>query len=144
MKYLVLLGRVFYSSIFVMAGLSHFSEQTIGYAAAQGVPLASLAVPLSGVMAILGGLSISFGYKAKAGAVLLALFLVPVTFMLHNVWAVTDPMMARVQQAMFMKNMAMLGAAMLITYFGSGPLSLDSRVRVLRTRRGHTAETVTA
>ena len=54
----VLLGRLLFAVIFVMAGANHFNKQTIGYAASQGVPLASIAVPLSGVLAILGGLSI--------------------------------------------------------------------------------------
>ena len=31
------------------------------------------------------------------------------------------------QMAMFMKNIAMLGGALLITQFGSGPWSLDKR-----------------
>jgi putative oxidoreductase len=31
------------------------------------------------------------------------------------------------QQIMFMKNLSMLGAAMLIAYFGSGPLSVDNK-----------------
>jgi putative oxidoreductase len=55
------------------------------------------------------------------------LFLVPVTVMIHNFWAMTDPNMAQVNQIMFMKNLSMLGAALLITYFGSGPLSVDNR-----------------
>ena len=46
---------------------------------------------------------------------------------MHNFWAVTDPMMRGMQIAMFMKNVSMLGAALLIAYFGSGPLSLDAR-----------------
>lgn len=128
MKYAVLIGRILYSTIFVMSGLNHFSQGTIAFAAAQGVPFASIAVPFSGVMALLGGLSIALGYKAKWGALLLALFLVPVTGMLHNFWAVQDPMMALMQQAMFMKNLAMLGTALLIAYFGAGPLSLDERL----------------
>ncbi|TLY32218.1 MAG: DoxX family protein [Ignavibacteria bacterium] len=128
MKYAVLLGRIFYSLIFLMASPGHFSKGTIAFAASQGVPFASIAVPLSGVMALLGGLSIALGYKAKWGGLLLALFLVPVTVMLHNFWTVTDPMMAQMQQIMFMKNIAMLGGALLITYFGAGPLSLDARV----------------
>src|SRR6516162_10056195 len=61
----VLLGRIFFSLIFVLAGPNHFSKQTIAFAASQGVPLASIAVPLSGVIAILGGLSILLGYRAK-------------------------------------------------------------------------------
>ena len=56
---------------------------------------------------------------------LLVLFLVPVTMMMHNFWAVADPMMAMTQQVMFMKNVSMLGAALLIAHFGSGPLSMD-------------------
>jgi len=35
--------------------------------------------------------------------------------------------MHQLQMTMFMKNMAMLGGALLITQFGSGPWSLDSR-----------------
>src|SRR5438128_9381773 len=110
-----------------MTVLGHFSPAYIGYAAQQGVPAAGLLVPLSGVIATLGGLSVTLGYKAKLGAWLLVLFLVPVTLMMHNFWAVTDPMMRGMQIALFMKNVSMLGAALLITHFGSGPLSLDAR-----------------
>ena len=123
---IVLLGRVFFSLIFVVAGLNHFSQQTIAFAASQGVPLASLAVPLSGVIAVLGGLSILLGYRTKIGAWLIVLFLVGVT-PLHNFWAVHDPMLAQMQMAMFMKNISMLGGALLISQVGAGPLSLDNR-----------------
>jgi len=125
MKYAVLLGRVLYASIFIMAAPNHFSKGTIAFAAGQGVPLAAIAVPLSGVLALLGGLSILLGYRARIGAWLLVLFLVPVTIMMHNFWAVSDPMMAMTQQIMFMKNLSMLGAALMIAHFGSGPLSID-------------------
>lgn len=122
-----LAGRVLYSAIFIMAGLGHFSRPTIAYAAQQGVPLAGLLVPISGVIALAGGLSVLLGYRAKIGAWLLVLFLIPVTVMLHNFWVVKDPMMAQMQQAMFMKNVSMIGAALLISQFGAGPLSLDAR-----------------
>jgi putative oxidoreductase len=127
MKYLVLSGRIFYVAIFLMSGPGHFTSKSIGYAATHGVPLASLAVPFSGVLAIIGGLSILLGYKAKYGAWLLVLFLVPVTLMMHRFWGVADPMTAMMQQINFMKNLSMLGAALLIAHFGSGPLSLDNR-----------------
>ena len=67
------------------------------------------------------------GYRAKTGAWLIVLFLVPVTLMMHKFWTVHDPVMAQTQMAMFMKNVALLGAALLITQFGAGPLSLDAR-----------------
>jgi putative oxidoreductase len=126
-RYLVPVGRVLYSLIFLMTVLGHFSQPYIGYAAQQGVPAAGLLVPLSGVVAIAGGLSVALGYKAKVGAWLLVLFLVPVTLMMHNFWAVTDPMMRGMQQAHFMKNVSLLGAALLIAHFGAGPVSLDAR-----------------
>lgn len=101
-------GRVFFSLIFILAGLNHFSKQTIAFAASQGVPLASVAVPLSGVIAAVGGLSILLGYRAKIGAWLIVLFLIGVT-PLHNFWAAHDPMMAQIRMVMFMKNISMLG-----------------------------------
>ena len=124
---LALLGRILFAVLFLMAGPNHFSKQEIGFAAAQGVPLASFVVPLSGIIALAGGLSILLGYRAKIGAWLIVLFLVPVTLMMHKFWTVTDPMMAQIQMVMFIKNVAMIGGALLITQFGAGPFSLDAR-----------------
>ena len=124
LAYVGLLGRIFYSVIFILSGPNHFKAETIGYAAAQGVPLASIAVPLSGIVALLGGLSIALGYRAKLGAWLIVLFLVPVSLMLHRFWGLSDPQAAGLQLAMFMKNLSMLGAALIIARVGSGPLSL--------------------
>lgn len=125
----VLLGRLFYVLIFLMSAIGHFTPQVIGYAASQGVPLASIAVPLSGIIAAVGALSILLGYRAKIGAWLIVVFLVPVS-MLHNFWAVSDPMMHQIQMALFMKNLSMLGAALLISQLGTGPYSLDARREV--------------
>src|SRR5689334_15595154 len=127
MKYLVLIGRILYAAIFLMAAPGHFTQGTIAYAASHGVPLAFVAVPLAGVIALAGGLSVILGYKARIGAWLLVLFLIPVTLVMHNFWAVADPAMATIQQVMFMKNLSMLGGALLIAHFGAGPLSLDAR-----------------
>jgi putative oxidoreductase len=124
---IVLLGRFLFVLIFVMAGPRQFLSQTVAYAASQGVPLASIAVPLSGAIALIGGLSILLGYRAKLGAWLIVLFLVGVTPMIHKFWVVTDPMMYQMQFIMFMKNASMLGGALLVSQFGSGPWSLDAR-----------------
>jgi putative oxidoreductase len=123
----VLLGRFLYTAIFLTGGLSHFSKQTIADAASQGIPLASLAVPFSGLLAVAGGLSILLGYHAKLGGWLIILFLLPVTFMMHKFWTLTNPAMAQMQTVMFMKNISMAGAALLISQFGAGPFSLDAR-----------------
>lgn len=128
MSYVVPVGRAFFAAIFLMSLLTHFSPQAIGYATQAGVPFARLSVPLSGLIAFAGGLSVLLGYRARIGAWLIVIFLVPVTVMMHNFWAVADPMMAQMQQAMFMKNLSMLGGALLVTYFGAGPISLDARL----------------
>jgi putative oxidoreductase len=127
MRYVVLLGRICFAAIFIVAAPGHFKAQEIAYAAHAGVPLASLAVPVSGLMALAGGLSIALGYRTKIGAWLLVLFLVPVTLTMHNFWAAMDPTMAQLQMAMFMKNVGLLGGALLLSYFGAGPMSLDAR-----------------
>ncbi len=143
MKAIVLIGRILFSFMFLQSILFHFSAGAIQYAKNAGVPFASILVPLSGIMAFIGALSIILGYKAKAGAWLIVLFLIPVTFFMHAFWKEADPAQAQIQTAMFMKNMSMLGGAFLITYFGSGPLSIDreqtmdspAKTRVRRERK---------
>src|SRR5258706_1928535 len=125
----VLAGRILFSLIFIMAAFGHFLRGAIAYAASQGVPFARLAVPLSGVIAFAGGLSILLGYRAKVGAWLIVLFLAAVTPMLHNFWIVADPMMHQMQLIMFMKNVSILGGALLVTQLGAGPWSFDGRRR---------------
>ena len=124
---LVPLGRALFAAIFIASGFGHFSAGTIGYAASQGLPLAGILVPLSGILAIGGGLSILLGFHARLGAWLLVLFLLPVTFTMHAFWALDDPAARAMQQAMFMKNLALVGGALLIAHFGAGPFSLDAR-----------------
>lgn len=127
MKLVVALGRLLFAFIFLRSGFGHFSSESIAYANSQGVPAASFLVPASGILAIIGAISIIAGYKARIGAWLIVVFLIPVTFMMHNFWALTDPMMKQMQMAMFWKNISMLGGALLITYFGAGPLSIDAK-----------------
>jgi putative oxidoreductase len=126
MKYAVLAGRQLFSLIFILSSARHFSAPTIASAAAHGVPLPELLVPLSGIIALLGGLSILLGFQTRLGACLLVIFLVPVTLMMHNFWSAADPMTLQIEKAMFLKNIAMLGGALVITYFGADPLSLDA------------------
>ena len=130
MHYLPLAGRILYASLFLMSVPGHFTRPMIQMAADHGVPLANMLVPLTGVLILLGGLSVLLGYHTKTGAWLLVLFLVPVTLTMHNFWSIQDEGMAKMQQIMFMKNVALLGAALCLAYFGPGPVSLDNRQEV--------------
>ena len=126
MRYAVLAGRQLFSIIFIIASAAHFGPEAVESAARHGVPLPDLLVPVSGVIALVGGLSVLLGFQARIGAGLLVIFLVPVTVMMHNFWASTDPLTHQIEQAMFLKNLTMIGGALVISYFGAGPLSLDA------------------
>jgi putative oxidoreductase len=128
MRSIVPVARLLFVALFLMSAPGHFQAGTIAYAAQQGVPFASVLVPLSGILAIAGGLSVLLGWHARAGAWLLVAFLVPVTLAMHAFWNVAEPMPRMIQQAMFMKNLAILGGALLVAYWGAGPVSLDERV----------------
>lgn len=90
------------------------------------MPLASLLVPLSGIVALAGGLSVLLEYQTRLAAWLLTLFLIPVTLTMHNFWAAPDARAFQVESALFLRNVALLGGALLIGHFGGGPLSLDA------------------
>lgn len=125
MRVLVPLGRVLFAIIFMRAAFAHFASGTIDAAAAHGVPVATLVVPLSGILAGVGGLLIALGFHARLGALMVVAFLVPVTLVMHRFWDLADPQLAAMQEAMFWKNTSMLGAALLILYWGAGPFGLD-------------------
>ena len=125
MRYLFPIGRVLFALIFITAAPRHFTHEGIQHATDLGVPLAALLVPVSGFMAIAGGLSVAVGYRTRWGAWLLVVFLLPVTFAMHGYWRLHDPVEVRIQRAMFAKNVSMLGAALLLSQFGAGRISID-------------------
>jgi len=115
MRYLIPIGRVLFALIFIMAAPRHFTHEGVQHAAELGLPAAGALVPISGIMALFGGLSVATGYKARWGAWMLVAFLVPVTLVMHAFWRLHNAPAIHVQQAMFAKNLSMLGAALLIT-----------------------------
>jgi putative oxidoreductase len=100
-KYAALAGRQLFSMIFIIASAGHFNSQTIESAVRHGVPLPDLLVRLSRVIALVGGLSVLFGYHARVGGWLLVIFLVPVTLVMHNFWAAPDAMAFQLEEACF-------------------------------------------
>jgi putative oxidoreductase len=123
-----LFGRQLFSIIFILSSASHFKPPTVEYAVQHGVPLASLLVPLSGIVALVGGLSVLLGYQTRLGAWLLTLFLIPVTLVMHNFWAAPDATAFQAERALFLRNVALLGGALLVGWSGGGPLSLDALI----------------
>jgi putative oxidoreductase len=116
MDWVLLLGRVLFASLFVMSGATiHLLKWRDGvqYARMSGYTWApELMVPASGVVAVLGGLSVAFGVWPDLGALMLVVFVLPVAYFMHAYWKIEDPMMRGIQQAQFMKNVALGGAAL--------------------------------
>jgi putative oxidoreductase len=127
-RVLPLAGRVLLAAIFIMSAPNNFTDQDIAYAASQGVPMASALVPLAGVIALVGGLCVLFGFRTKTGAWLLIAFLVPVTLVMHRFWGLADAHAAQMQTVQFMKNLGLIGGALFLAYFGAGPLSVDAKL----------------
>jgi putative oxidoreductase len=121
------IGRIMFSLIFLLSVPNHFKHETVAYAAAAGVPLAHVAVPLAGLVALAGGLSLALGFHARMGAIALLVFLVPVTLFMHKFWGIHDAQQAQMQMINFMKNVALMGGALFFVYAGAGAYSLDAR-----------------
>lgn len=127
MGFITLLGRICFAAIFIVKSLEHFSKTAIDQASTAGVPAAAFLVPLAGIVAILGGLSILFGYKARLGAILLILFLIPTTFFMHQFWGQTTTFAQSMHSLCFWKNLALFGTCLMLLNFGAGPWSFDHK-----------------
>ncbi len=126
LSYLVLVGRQLFAMIFMLASAGHLSPAKIALAADHGVPMPAMLVPISGVIALLGGLSVLFGYRARLGGCLLVVFLVPVTLFMHNFWAAPDATQFHWELFLFARNLVLRGCACQIVRVGAGSLSLDA------------------
>lgn len=112
--WLFLFGRILFAAIFIFSGLGHFMQldEMSQYAESKGVPAPKLMVAVSGIVILLGGLSILFWTQVVFGAWLLAGFLVLAAVTMHDFWNVGDPQQAQTEQAQFFKNVALAGACM--------------------------------
>lgn len=106
-----LIGRILIGGFFLMAGFNHFARLNMmaGYAKMKGTPAPTLAVAGTGCLLLLGGASMLLGFHPTIGVIVLALFLVPISLMMHNFWAAKDPQTRMNDMINFQKNVAILG-----------------------------------
>ena len=115
MQIAFLIGRIIVGIYFIYSGIHHFTslQMMAGYAGSKGVPMPKIAVPASGALIVIGGLSILLGFRPLIGVIAILLFLLPTTFMMHNFWTVQDPMQKMSEMVNFTKNMALIGCALM-------------------------------
>ena len=131
MRALFLVGRALFGGFFLYSGLNHFQhhDNMSGYAAAKGVPKPDVAVHATGAMLVAGGASVIAGLKPRQGLATLLAFLVPATLQMHRFWDVEDPAARMNESIHFMKNVALVGAALMLLQIDQPwPASVDALV----------------
>ncbi len=122
-------GRFLITFVFLKSAVSKISGFTVvaGLMAKKGMPFAEALLVAAIVLEIAGSLMVLLGWRARLGALALAVFLVPATVIFHDFWAVggTQLREAANQANHFYKNLSILGALVFIMCTGPGPLRVD-------------------
>ena len=113
------LGRAILGGYFLYNGVNHFvnREMLTDYARSKHVPAPDVAVPASGALILVGGLSVVTGVQPKLGASLIATFLLGVSPQMHDFWRIEDQQQRMHEFVNFTKNMALIGAACFVAAF---------------------------
>lgn len=116
MAILFLIGRIIFGGYFLYNAYNHIvgHKNLEGYAASKGVPMPKVAVIGSGVLLLVGGLGIILAMWVKIALICLVVFMIGVTPVMHAFWKATDPMHKMNERIAFMKNMAILGALLMM------------------------------
>ena len=122
-------GRVLLAAIFLISGfnkLNNFSG-TAAFMSGAGLPASEMLLVLTIAIEIVGGLMIVLGLYTRKVALILFLFMIPVTAVFHNPWAPGDPAQAQQQLIHFLKNLAIMGGLLHLSAFGPGYFSIEAR-----------------
>lgn len=124
-------GRTLIAPIFVLSGLSKiFSFSDVQqYMGEHDMPWTGLLLVGAIAVEVGGGAALLLGWQSRLAALLLALYLVPVTLVFHPFWTFTG-MEAQTQLVSFFKNLAIIGGLVV----GAGAASVDDR-RLRRAER---------
>ncbi len=121
---IALAGRILFTLIFFLSGITHFTDLDRYVALMpEAVPFRPFWVVISGIVELAGAMMILLNVRPELGAWLIVLFLVPVTIVVHGTAMVSAPdeQMRAIQTSFFLKGLTMTGGALLITQFGVTP-----------------------
>lgn len=133
-----LMGRMIAGFFYLIMGLNHFGawETLSGYAADKGVPFPSLAVGVSGVFLVMGGVSVALGLRPVLGVLCIVTALLPITLVMHDFWAIHDAAARQVELTAFLKNGGLIGSALILLALREPwPMSLDEWLDTWRFRQ---------
>lgn len=123
-----LLARLLMVALFLPAGLNKIVgfEDTVGYIASVGLPLATLGALIAIVVEVVAPLALLAGWQTRWAALALAVFTLAATVLFHNYWAMSAEQQF-VQQLMFFKNLGVIGGLLALVASGAGAWSLDAK-----------------
>jgi putative oxidoreductase len=130
-QYGPLIGRLLLANLFIVAGFKKITAtgfaNTAGYMAATMPALDPNLIKIMLVLTIAielgGGLMILVGWQARWAAAIVFLWMIPVTWLFHAYWGLPPDQM-QAQFIQFQKNLAIMGALLLVVAQGSGAYSL--------------------
>jgi len=132
-----LIGRVLISFIFLFDAYDSiaFFKDTKAQVISYGITWQTdLLLYGSIFLLIFGGTLVLIGYRSSFGAILLLLYWIPVTFILHSWW--DDPeALRRATSIQFMKNIAIAGGLLIILVNGSGRYSIKRLFATTKVRQ---------
>jgi len=116
MDAVLIIGRVLFAAIFIYSGITRITKTEVltGNAPYKKIPVVKLAVIVSGLMILVGGLYIACGVYADLGALLIAIFLVPTAIQMHAFWKESDATAKQSERTHFLKDISLSGAALII------------------------------
>jgi putative oxidoreductase len=116
-----LAGRILLMTLFLISGLGKITAYaaTADYMASAGVP--GVLLPLVIALEVFGSLAIILGWQARPAALLLAVYALATAALFHANFA------NQVQMVMFLKDLSIAGAFLMLAVNGAGSLSLDAR-----------------
>ena len=118
-EWILLIGRILFVLFFLFSVLGHFkqNQMMIGYARHKGMPLAGLAGWPAGLWMLIGSLSVLLGILPDVGALMLGLFVIPAGLWFHSFWKVDDEQQRTTELMNFMRNVALVGVALMLFAF---------------------------
>jgi putative oxidoreductase len=113
MDVIVLIARILFVAIFVTSGIGHLkaTEAMTGYAQYKKVPLPKLSVVASGILMIVGSISVLLGIWGDLGSLLLMVAILPIPFLMHQFWAEEGEAKMN-EQTQFNKTLSLVGGAL--------------------------------
>ena len=121
------LARAMLTATFIISAFRHLTHWSaaLDEMAGDGMPRSSVLLLGSITFRLIGGFSVLLGFRARYGAALLVVFIVPAALFAHDFWAM--PAARQTHETIeFLNNIAIAAGALLVTLHGPGPLSIDS------------------